>query len=225
MPFPLPGVPDRLFDFPPHMPMALPSHAQAVAAMRTLLRYIGDDPDRPGLQETPERHLRAWKEWWGVGYDPMPDKYVKVFPHEGASYNQMVFLGNIRFMSFCEHHIAPFYGEAHVAYIADEDGPGLLGLSKLARIVNHHARRLQVQERLTEQIANTLAAAIMPSGGVAQSSVAVQLRALHTCMISRGVQQSHATTVTATLRGKFLSDAKAQDEFLRYCSDATRPRS
>jgi GTP cyclohydrolase I len=191
--------------------------ADAREAVRTLIRFIGDDPDRPGLLDTPRRFLRAWRETWGAGYRDLPENCLRVFPHEGAVYNQMVFQGGIVFHSFCEHHLAPFFGVAHVAYLAEEGGPGLLGLSKLARIVNHCACRLQVQERLTEQIANTLSGILGP-----HASVGVQLQASHMCMVSRGVQQPHSLTITTSLCGKILDGQKARDEFLSYCSDASK---
>ena len=190
---------------------------EAERHVRALLRYIGEDPNRPGLAETPRRFLKAWRESWGVGYAPATANMMKLFPHEGSSYNQMVFVGSISFFSHCEHHLAPFYGVAHVAYIADKNGPGLIGLSKLARLVEHKARRLQVQERLTQQIADELHL------GMQGASVAVQLRAVHMCMMSRGVQQPTSQTITSALYGDFLNDPKTHHEFLRQC-DASSAR-
>lgn len=210
------------------MPFNLSNRVQALEAVRTILRYIGEDPDRPGLKDTPDRYLRAWEECWGAGYKGLPKNCLRTFPHEGATYNQMIFQGNITFHSHCEHHLAPFFGVAHIAYIAEEGGPGLLGLSKLARIVNHCARRLQVQERLTEQIADVLSGLLMgevmlPDGNIGKlkPSVGVQLRATHLCMVSRGVQQPNSTTITTTLRGKLLGNPAAQAEFLRYADAAS----
>ena len=194
------------------------THDEALRAVQVLLSYIGDDPSRPGLRDTPERFLRAWRDWWGKGYGELPASYVRVFPHEGATYNQMIFCGDISFVSHCEHHLAPFFGVAHEAYLADPSGPGLLGLSKLARIVDHFARRLQVQERLTEQVADALSSAIAPANDT--PSVGIQMRALHLCMVSRGVQQPSAITTTTSLRGKFLHDPTTHDEFLAHCAQA-----
>ena len=209
--------------YPPHV----------LEAVRTLLKFIGDDPSRPGLRDTPERFLRAWNTTWGRGYNPILAPALKVFPHEGARYNQMIFVGGISFFSHCEHHLAPFFGTAHVAYLADNKTEGLLGLSKLARIVDHCARKLQVQERLTEEVADALQYALIPPSTAVRDwdqyqtikqckqmpSVAVQMRATHMCMVSRGVQQAHAVTVTASLRGDFLNDPKTHSEFLRLCDD------
>lgn len=206
--------------------------AEAREAVRTLIRFIGDDPDRPGLLDTPRRFLRAWRETWGAGYRDLPKNCLRVFMNEGAVYNQMVFQGNVMLASTCEHHLAPFFGVAHVAYIAEEGGPGLLGLSKLARIVTHCSRRLQVQERLTEEIADTLSGVLRPcrplsktqreSGRIPVASVGVQIRATHLCMTTRGVQQPHSLTTTTSLRGAFLDDPTTHSEFLSQCANASQ---
>jgi GTP cyclohydrolase IA len=194
----------------------------AIDAIRYLIQAIGDDPDRPGLQETPARFLQAWQEDWGVGYRQDANELLKLFPIEDAKhyakridpngnvvppYHQMVLVRDIAFYSTCEHHLAPFFGEAHVAYIPDHTR-GIVGISKLARVVNHFARRLQVQERLTEQIAEFLYLLL-------SNDVAVSLSAAHMCMVSRGVMQPNARTVTTALRGVFYDDPAAHQEFIR----------
>lgn len=185
---------------------------QAAAAVRTLLEYIGDDPDRPGLLETPQRVIRAWANEWGRAYHAHPDELLKLFPYEGtAPHSQVVIVRNIAFHSHCEHHLAPFFGSADVGYIPHVRG--LVGLSKLARVVDHFARRLQVQERLTGEIAHFLADYLSPD-------IAVVVRATHLCMVSRGVQQPGSQTVTSTMLGEFLTDAATRAEFLRLCSPA-----
>ena len=190
------------------------SEENAQAAVRFLLNYIGDDPSRPGLIDTPERFLRAWAQEWGAGYKEPEKELVRLFRDDDVEINegtpsgtigQMVLVDNIIFHSHCEHHIAPFYGVAHVAYIP---GPkGLVGISKLARIVDHFARRLQVQERLTMQVADFIAEHISPNVGVV-------LKARHSCMSSRGVRQPHAQTITSALKGIIFSEPSARAEFL-----------
>lgn len=188
------------------LPCTCPSREDAVIALRTVLRYIGDDPNRLGLLETPDRVLRAWEQSWGLGYNDPPPK-LSMFPEQGIDYNQMVLVKDISFFSTCEHHMAPFYGVAHIAYLPDAER-GVLGLSKFARVVEHFARRLQVQERLTAQIANYLSEKVSPHVGVV-------MRATHLCMVSRGVRQLGALTVTSSLRGDFLNDSSTKAEFLR----------
>jgi GTP cyclohydrolase IA len=184
-----------------------PSEDQALAAVKTIIEYIGDDPDRPGLQETPARFLKAWRQSWGSGYHNAGEGLVKLFPHEDGDFadGAMVLVQGIEFYSTCEHHLAPFYGMADVAYIPRRNG--LVGLSKLARIVNHYARRLQVQERLTNQIADHIKGSI-------SVDCAVIMRASHMCMVSRGVQQQASLTVTSALRGVFYQDDKCRAEFM-----------
>lgn len=181
---------------------------EAEEAVRTLLRYIGENTDRPGLQETPQRFLKAWRESWGSGYRDTPRNLLKLFPEEYKSGrgDAMIIVQGIEFYSTCEHHLAPFHGTADIAYIP---GPkGLLGLSKLARVTNFFARRLQVQERLTNEVADFLSANVAPDVGVI-------MKASHMCMVSRGVQQPGAMTITSALRGTFFNDQKCRDEFLQ----------
>jgi GTP cyclohydrolase I len=176
-----------------------------------LIKFIGDDPERPGLLETPARVLDAWCEW-SQGYRQDPASMLKVF-EDGAELcgDEMVIVRNIEFYSHCEHHMAPFFGVAHVAYIPDKK---IVGLSKLARVVDAFARRLQVQERLTNQVANLIDDQLMPKG------VGVMITAKHFCMCSRGVNKQASDTVTSALRGAIREDAAARSEFLRLCGGA-----
>lgn len=185
-----------------------PSPGEAEQAVVTLLRYIGEDPSRPGLLDTPKRVLRAWAESWGAGYKAEPLALAKLFPHESpwpTNGRGMVVVEDIDFYSTCEHHMAPFYGKATIGYLPGTQG--LLGLSKAVRIVNYFARRLQVQERLTDQIADYLE-------GMVSADCGVIMRASHMCMVSRGVQQPQATTVTSSLRGVIFNDERCRSEFL-----------
>lgn len=181
-----------------------PGREQALEAVRTLIAYIGDDPDRDGLIDTPRRVLDGWQEW-GAGYNKRPD--IRMF--DNRSYNEMVVVNNIRFFSTCEHHMAPFYGEASVAYIP---GPGVAGLSKIARIVDYHARRLQTQERLTCDVADDFVVHM-------SAHVGVILRATHLCMLTRGVNQPITRTITSALRGKFMTHPNVRKEFLTLAKD------
>ena len=177
-------------------------------AVRDLLRYVGEDPDRPGLIETPERVRKAWKAWT-AGYSESASTLLKTF-EDGAELcgDEMVIVRDIEFYSHCEHHMAPFFGVAHVAYIPDGK---VVGLSKLARVVDVFARRLQVQERLTNQVANAIADSLNPQG------VGVVMRAKHFCMCSRGVNKQGSETMTSALRGALRDEPSARAEFLRLC--------
>lgn len=169
-------------------------------AVREILIAIGEDPDRPGLRETPRRTARMYEEVL-AGLNTDPGKHLcKTFKEE---HNEIVILKEIPFFSMCEHHLLPFCGKAHIAYLPNGK---LVGLSKLARLVEGFARRLQVQERLTCQIADTLMAKIEPRG------VAVLLEATHTCMTMRGVQKPGSIMVTSAIRGYFVTDHAARDE-------------
>lgn len=188
-----------------------PTDRAVKSAIRTLISYIGDDPDRPGLLDTPTRVAKAWRSDWGIGYDPKdPANLAKLFEHEddnGRRHpHEMVIERNITFSSHCEHHMAPFFGTAAVAYIPTDQG--IVGISKLARIVDHYARRLQVQERLTTEIADFIREHISPD-------VAVLTRATHMCMVSRGIKQPIAETITSAMRGAFYTDAATRSEFLQ----------
>ncbi len=168
--------------------------------MQTLIRYIGDDPEREGLLETPERVLKAYGDLYG-GYGVEPANVLKTFSAEG--YDDMILVKDIEYYSACEHHMALFYGRAHVAYIPGEK---ITGLSKLPRIVETYARRLQNQERITTQIADAIAENLSPKG------VAVMLTGVHTCMCARGVK-SRAETVTFAYRGEFRGDDDLVERF------------
>jgi GTP cyclohydrolase I len=171
--------------------------------VRRLLQYVGEDPDREGLQDTPDRVMRAWDEWtWG--YRQEPADVLKAFEDGGERYDELVLVKDIPIYSQCEHHLAPFFGVAHIGYIPNGR---VVGLSKLARLAEVYARRLQVQERLTQQIANALAAHLQPIG------VGVVLECRHMCMESRGVQRQGATTKTSALLGQLREDSRARSEF------------
>jgi GTP cyclohydrolase IA len=176
------------------------SHKRALEAVQDLIRYIGDDPNRADLKDTPERFLNAWKATWGSGYNGPPD--MRTFDRQ--SYNEMVVQEGIRFYSHCEHHLCPFYGKVSIAYLPRDKG--IVGLSKLSRAVEHFARRLQTQERMVMQIADFLTEQLSPD-------VAVMARGLHMCMITRGVQQHEAITITSALRGSFFENATVRAEF------------
>lgn len=169
-----------------------------------LLHYIGEKPSREGLLETPERWLRAWS-FWTKGYNEDPKEIMKVFEDGGEEHDQMVLVKNIPVYSHCEHHLAAIFGVAHVGYIPDGK---ICGLSKLNRVVDCFARRLQVQERLTDQIAGAISDTLDPRG------VAVRLECRHMCMESRGVCQQGHSTITTALRGIFRDDNGAKQEFL-----------
>lgn len=173
-----------------------------------LLQFLGEDPSRDGLVDTPARYLRAWNELC-AGYDQDPkDILNKSFENDGE-YNQMVVLRDIEVCSTCEHHLLPFIGKAHVAYIPSAEGR-IVGISKLARLVHCFARRLQVQERLTEQIADALEESLSPVG------VAVFIQCQHLCMRARGVGERDATMITSALRGLYKEEAPRL-EFLSLC--------
>lgn len=178
----------------------------ALNAVRTILEYIGEDPDREGLEETPERFLKAWSNHWGKGYSQDPKDVMKSFEDGGEQYDEMVLVKDIQLYSHCEHHIAPIIGVAHVAYIPNGR---IIGLSKIARLVEVFARRLQVQERLTTQVAQALMDELQPLG------VAVVIEAEHLCMSSRGIEKQGSKTVTSKLLGCFKDEAETRAEFMR----------
>ena len=178
---------------------------RAQNAIREFLIAVGEDPDRPGLVETPDRVARAAEEILG-GYDDEPEHHLRKQFHEVES-EDMVIVRDIPFSSLCEHHILPFTGRAHVAYIPRAGR--ITGLSKIARCVNGYARRLQLQERLTSQIADAMMAELEPMG------VLVVLEAEHMCMTMRGVKSAGALTMTSAVRGVFRKDIKTREEALR----------
>ena len=190
-------------DIAPAAPLA-PTDQDAERAIRTLLKWLGDDPEREALKETPARVVRGWKEFF-AGYKEDPkDHLKKTFPNE-EGYNEMVCLENIRLESYCEHHLVPITGTAFVAYIP---GARIAGLSKLARVVEGYARRLQIQEKLTRQIARALEESLQPKG------VAVAIRSEHQCLSTRGAYKPGSEMFTLATSGVFDTDAQKRAEFL-----------
>ena len=187
---------------------AHPSRAQAEEAVRTLILWAGDDPDREGLVNTPERVVRAYEEYFS-GYGDDPVLILERTFEEADGYDEMVVLRDIRFESHCEHHLAPIIGRAHIAYLPDKR---VVGISKLARLVEAYARRLQLQERMTAQIAGAIGTVLEPKG------VAVVIEAAHQCMTSRGVHKPGAVMITSSMLGAFRTDPKTREEFLSMIS-------
>ena len=185
-----------------------PSRAEAESAIRTLLRWAGDDPDREGLLDTPARVARAYEEFF-AGYSKDPVEILSTTFSEVEGYDEMVVLTNIRFESHCEHHMAPIIGKAHVAYLPDRR---VVGISKLARLVDIFAKRLQIQEKMTVQIADTLQQVLLPKG------VAVVIEAAHQCMTTRGVNKPGVTMVTSRMLGAFRDDPSTRREFMSIIS-------
>jgi GTP cyclohydrolase IA len=185
-------------------PAPRPSRDEAEEAVRTLLRWSGDDPTREGLLETPSRVVKAYEEWF-QGYDQDPVEYLARTFEEVEGYDEMIVLRDIRFESHCEHHMAPIIGKAHVGYLPTKK---VVGISKLARVVETYARRFQVQEKMTAQIANSIQNVLEPKG------VAVVLEASHQCMTTRGVHKPGVTMVTSTMLGAFRKDPLTRREFL-----------
>ena len=192
-------------------PVRRPSREQAEAAVRTLLLWAGDDPNREGLRDTPSRVAAAYLEWFR-GYDLDPADYLSKTFEEVEGYDEMVVLRNVRFESFCEHHIAPIVGQAHLAYLPNRR---VVGISKLARVVDAFAKRLQIQERMTSQIANAVNDVLQPKG------VGVVIEAAHGCMTTRGVHKSGLTMVTSQMIGAFRDDASTRREFLAAIGNPT----
>jgi GTP cyclohydrolase I len=180
------------------------SNQEELAAVRRLLKYIGEEPDREGLRETPARFLKALQEYTR-GYQQKPEDILKSFEDGAESVDEMVIVRDIPVYSLCEHHLAPFFGKAHVGYVPDKR---ILGLSKISRLVEVFGRRLQVQERLTNQIADALDTHLQPLG------VAVVLECRHMCMESRGVRHTGTATATSALRGSIKTNADTRREFL-----------
>ncbi|MEE8084766.1 MAG: GTP cyclohydrolase I FolE [Alphaproteobacteria bacterium] len=185
-------------------PVERPSQAAAEDAVRTLIRWAGDDPSREGLLGTPDRVVRAWQEFYR-GYDEDPYEILARTFEEIEGYDEMVVLKDIRFESHCEHHLLPIIGVAHVAYLPNTR---VVGVSKLARLVEAYAKRLQIQEKMTAQIAAAIDEVLRPGG------VAVVIEAEHQCMTTRGIHKPGATMVTSRMLGGFRSDQKTRREFL-----------
>lgn len=186
-----------------------PSRADAEAAVRTLIRWAGDDPTREGLVDTPSRVVRSYEEFF-AGYESEPADLLRRTFEETDGYDEMVVLKDIRFESHCEHHMVPILGKAHVAYLPKRR---VVGISKLARVVEAYAKRLQIQEKMTAQIANAIQEVLQPLG------VAVVIEAAHQCMTTRGVHKPGVTMVTSRMLGAFRDDQSTRREFLAMIGD------
>jgi GTP cyclohydrolase I len=189
-----------------------PSREEAEKAVRTLIRWAGDDPTREGLLDTPSRVVRSFEEFF-AGYDADPAELLERTFAETDGYDEMVVLRDIRIESYCEHHIVPIVGKAHVAYLPHRR---VVGISKLARLVDMYAKRLQIQEKLTAQIANTINDVLEPQG------VAVVVEAAHQCMSTRGVHKTGVTMVTSRMLGAFREDQATRREFLSMIGNSGR---
>jgi len=181
-----------------------PSREEAERAVRTLLRWTGDDPEREGLLETPGRVARAFEEWFS-GYGEDPEEYLSRTFEEVEGYDEMITLRDIRFESHCEHHLAPIIGKVHIGYLPKNK---VVGISKLARVVEVYAKRLQVQEKMNAQIAHCIQKVLEPEG------VAVVIEATHQCMTTRGVHKPGVVMVTSTMLGQFRQNPLTRREFL-----------
>src|SRR5271168_1508108 len=182
------------------------SREDAEDAVRTLLSWAGEDPEREGLLETPKRVVNAYRDWFS-GYDIDPAAYLRRTFEEVGGYDEMVVLRDISFESHCEHHMAPIIGRVHIGYLPTDK---VVGISKLARVVDGYARRFQVQEKLTAQIANCITDVLKPRG------VGVVVDAVHQCMTTRGVHKRGVSLITSRMTGVFRADARTRAEFLRF---------
>jgi GTP cyclohydrolase I len=189
----------------PEGPRAVTQEA-AEAAVKTLLLWAGEDPDREGLKDTPRRVVKAYGDWFS-GYSSDPGEYLRRTFEEVEGYDEMVILRDIPFESYCEHHMAPIIGRAHVGYLPTDR---VVGISKLARVVDGFARRFQVQEKLTAQIAGCINDILKPRG------VGVVIDAVHQCMTTRGVHKRGVSMVTSKMLGTFRADPSTRAEFLRF---------
>jgi GTP cyclohydrolase I len=185
-------------------PVKRPSQDEAEAAVRVLLAWAGDNPDREGLLDTPRRVVKAFREYFS-GYEEDPAEALSRTFEEVGGYDDIVMLRDIEFNSHCEHHIAPFVGRAHVAYLPTKS---VVGISKLARVVEIYARRLQTQETMTAQIANAIMDALAPRG------VSVMIEAVHTCMSMRGIGKRNVATITTQFTGEFKTNPVLQARFM-----------
>jgi GTP cyclohydrolase IA len=188
------------------------SRDQAESAVRTLLQWAGDDPKREGLIDTPRRVADAYGDWFS-GYGIDPSEYLRRTFEEVAGYDEMIVLRDIEFESHCEHHMAPIIGRAHVGYLPTDK---VVGISKLARVVEVYARRFQVQEKLTAQIARCIEHVLMPRG------VGVVIDASHQCMTTRGIHKTGVSMITSKMLGTFREDARTRSEFLAFINIAAR---
>ena len=187
-----------------------PSREEAEDAVRTLLRWAGDDIEREGLLDTPSRVVRAYEDWFS-GYQDDPVSSLRRTFEEVEGYDEMIVLRDIHFESHCEHHMAPIIGKAHVGYLPRGK---VVGISKLARVVDAFARRFQVQEKLTAQIAHCIDEVLSPCG------VGVVIEAVHQCMTTRGVHKTGVSMVTSQMLGDFREDARTRHEFLQMCGSS-----
>ena len=186
--------------------MKKPSREEAMKAVTTLIEWAGDDPKREGLVETPKRVVKAYEEFF-AGYQQDPEEILQKTFKEVEGYDEMVLVKDIAVESHCEHHIVPILGKAHVAYIPNNR---VVGISKLARIVDVFGKRLQTQETMTQQIANTIENVLKPKG------VAVVIDASHQCMSTRGILKTESSTVTSSMRGIFKENPTTRNEFLNF---------
>jgi GTP cyclohydrolase I len=184
--------------------LSRPTRQEAEDAVKTLLRWVGEDPDREGLKGTPGRVARAYEDWCS-GYKEDPVDYLRRTFEEVDGYDEMIVLRDIQFESHCEHHMAPIIGKAHIGYLPDSK---VVGISKLARVVETFARRLQVQESMTSQIAHCIHDVLRPKG------VGVIVEGQHQCMTTRGIRKHGVTMITSQLLGQFRSDSRTRSEFL-----------
>lgn len=182
------------------------SRKAAEEAVRTLLRWAGDDPEREGLLETPKRVVNAYRDWFS-GYELDPSEYLRRTFEEVGGYDEMIVLRDISFESHCEHHMAPIIGRAHIGYLPTNK---VVGISKLARVVEGYARRFQVQEKLTAEIANCINDVLKPRG------VGVVVDATHECMTTRGIHKRGVSMITSRMTGTFRQDARTRMEFLQF---------
>lgn len=191
--------------------MSRPTREEAENAVRTLLRWVGDDPEREGLRATPKRVAKAYEEWFS-GYKEDPVEFLRRTFYEVDGYDEMIVLRDISFESHCEHHIAPIIGRVQVGYLPDRK---VVGISKLARVVETFAKRLQVQEAMTAQIANCINEVLKPKG------VGVVVEGVHQCMTTRGVHKPGVAMITSQLLGDFRSDPRTRAEFLNIIGRST----
>jgi GTP cyclohydrolase IA len=195
--------------------MTAPDRTDAEEAVRTLLRWAGDDPEREGLLDTPARVARAFEEWF-AGYQEDPMEFLERTFEEVEGYDEMVVLRDIRLESYCEHHLAPILGKIHIGYMPDKR---VVGISKLARVADAYAKRLQIQEKLTAQIANCINEVLQPKG------VAVVIEAEHQCMTTRGVHKHGVSMVTSTMLGAFRQGSDTRREFLSFIGNPSSSAS
>jgi len=190
-------------------PKSKPSKEEAMDAVRTMIAWAGDDPNREGLLETPKRVIKAYEEFF-AGYNMDPDEILNKTFEEVAGYDEMIIIKDIRLESHCEHHMVPILGKAHLAYIPNNR---VVGISKLARVVDVYGKRLQTQETMTAQIAESINRVLQPKG------VAVVVDAGHQCMTTRGIHKPNATTITSQMLGVFRSDYRTRSEFMNLINN------